>query len=143
MIGFIIMNKMDAFLEKSKQRSTLKNREEVIRIVCENPIMLSYIFEKIEKNKKELDGIFFCFYTGCREDIEKILENGKYDIILLMREPSDKTYEYYEKKISSFAPASISEPLTGMKIEPIENQKATMYVLWNKKYITFEKWILE
>ena len=135
MIGFIMMNKIDAFLEQSKQIDVLKNREDVIRIVCENPIMLPYISEKIEKNKKEFNGIFFHFYTGCREDIE----NGNYDIILLMGEPSAREYEHYEKKTSSFVPASISELLTGMIIEPVENQKAIMYVLWNEKYITETK----
>lgn len=141
MIGFAIMKKVDTFLEEnqSRQMDALKNREDVIRIVCENPIMLPYISEKIEKNKKEFNGISFHFYTGCREDIEKALENGNYDIILLMGETSAREYEHYEKKTSSFVPGSISELLTGMIIEPIENQKAIMYVLWNEKYITETK----
>lgn len=137
-IGFIIMKNVDAFFEERRngQMYAIENREDIIRIVCENPIMLPYVSKKIEEQKKEFKRISFCFYTGCRDDIEKALADGNYDIALFIGEPGAGEDGCYRKKISSFVPASIYESLTGLDIEPVESERTVMYVLWNEKYIT-------
>ena len=140
-IGLIIMNKIDLFLEKDQNYpiSILENREDIIKIACENPIVLTSIFQKIEKHEKEFKEISFHFYTGCREDSEKAFANGSYDIIILMKEPSLKDYGCYRKKKKSFIPTSLSYPLSGVVIEPIEKQNKDMYIFLNEKYITENK----
>lgn len=117
----------------------MENRENQIKIGCENPIMLSSLSEKIENHKQEFAGNSFSFYTGCREEIVQFLNEGNCDIVLLLGEMMVENYRYNIKKLSSFIPSSVYEPLTGIPIEPIENQSAVMYILWNEKYMTETK----
>lgn len=137
-IGFTIMKKLDDFLKKSRhqQKYVLENRKDVIKIACENPIMLSSVSTALEKISKEFKKTSFYFYTGCRTDIQKMMENESVDIILLMEEIDVRNNESYGEKVSSFVPSSLPELLTGLTIEPIENQQMVMYVLWNERHIT-------
>lgn len=135
--GFII-KKLDVFHEENRkqEKCALESRENVIKIACENPIMLSSVSDALEKTAKEFKETSFYFYTGCRTDMQRMLENGSADIILLMEEMHVEDNGSYGKKIGSFFPSSLSEPLTGLTIEPIEKQQMVMCVLWNKKHIT-------
>ena len=56
-VGFIIflfMKKVDVFLEECRNTSLQNpgNGENEIRIICENPMMLSYVLEKAEQQKE-------------------------------------------------------------------------------------------
>lgn len=137
-IGFLVMKKVDVYLETSQNRSkdTLKSNKDVIRIACENPIMLTSISEALENTSKEFADILLYFYTGCASDIQKMLEDERADIILLLEDADMGKQGDYGRKASTFVPNSMTEPLTGLTIEPIESQQATMYVFWNERHIT-------
>ena len=137
-MGFLMIRELDAFLGEnmSSRQSMPGSGEEVIKIACENPIMLSSVSAAFEKSPKDVRKISFCFYTGCKTDIERMIENESVDIVLLMEKmdiPNDKKYE---EKVSSFTPSSLKEPLTGLVIEPIQMEQREMYVLWNERRIT-------
>ncbi len=138
MIGFFVVKKWDAFLEENRKpsMSTSENREDVIKIACENPIMLSAVTEAVGKTLKEFQKTSFYFYTGSGTDVRKMLENEKADMIFVMEEPGDKDKEQYGEKESSFVPASLSEPFTGLTIEPVERERKVMYALWREERIT-------
>ena len=136
-LGFAAMKKLDVFLAENAQKdSGMKSGENVIRIVCENPIMLSSVLEKLETFSKECKEISFYFFTGCRTDIQRMLENDSVDLVLLMEDMNVGDKESYGKKVSTFFPSSLSEPMTGFTVEPLENQQMNMYVLWKEKHIT-------
>ena len=56
MISFLIIKKLDISLEKQQNQESCssENREHVIKIACENPIMLSSVSDAFEKGGKEL-----------------------------------------------------------------------------------------
>ncbi|MCI7813057.1 MAG: hypothetical protein SO016_08535 [Lachnospiraceae bacterium] len=136
--GFGVMKKVDLFLAEScvVQKHISEGKENVIKIACENPIMLTSVCEALDKMAEEFRETSFCFYTGGRDDIQKMIENESVDIVLLMEEMDGNINSLYGKKQSFFVPASLEEPLTGLKIEPIEHQRMMMYVLWNERHIT-------
>lgn len=136
--GCIIAGRIDVFLERSRNRQEdlSENRDSVIRIACENPMMLFSFSHALNKSSKEFEGASFCFYTGSKADIQGMMDEEDIDIVLLMEEPDMENREHYGEKVSSFVPATLPEPVTGVGIEPIVNQKRAMYVLWNKRHIT-------
>lgn len=136
-LGFTAMKKLDVFLAENVQKeSHLKCGENIIKIACENPIMLSSVSEKLETFSKECKQISFYFFTGCRTDLRRMLENESVDLVLLMEDMNVGDKESYGKKVSTFFPSSLSEPMTGFKVEPLENQQMNMYVLWKETHIT-------
>lgn len=133
--GFWIVKKMDTFTEISSQEKHIsENRETVIRIACENPIMLPSLSNALEKTSGELERTSFYLYTGCRADIRKMLEDGSADIALLMEKTDEDMEETLEKKVSTFIPASLWDPSTGLQVEPAKYGQRRMYVLMNAKY---------
>lgn len=140
-IGFFILKKADVFLEEGQNRENdaVKSGENVIKIACENPVMLPFITEKIDRQKREFSKISFYLFTGCREDIEKTLESGSCDLILLMGEAKAEEYKGFHKEVGYFIPSYVYEPLTELKIEPVEKNRMIMSVLWNEKNITETK----
>lgn len=142
-MGYIVMNKLGASLEEIQRcrDSERAGGMDIIRIACENPTMLSAVSCAVDKMLGEFRKISFCFYTGCRDDIQKMLENGNADIVLLTEEGDigiGKSGEY-GKKVSSFVPISLMEPLTGLRIEPVEKQQMAMYVIWQERHMTEEQ----
>lgn len=137
-VGFFAVKKWDAFLEKNQEQSMgrIEGRKDVIKIACENPIMLSAVSDAVGKTFKEFQKTSFYFYTGSGTDIRKMLENGKADMIFLMEEPEVEEKEQYGKKESSFVPFSLTEPFTGLTIEPVESERKVMYALWREERIT-------
>ena len=71
-----------------------------------------------------------------------MLENESVDIILLMERLDAGITEEYGEKISSFLPHSLSEPMTGFVIEPLDDQQMNMYVVWKKEHITEKQRVL-
>lgn len=138
MISFLIIKKLDISLEKQQNQESCssENREHVIKIACENPIMLSSVSDAFEKGGKELKDLSVYYYTGSRPDIQKMLEDKRVDILLLLEDETMDKDKCYGKKVSSFLPAALSEPMTGLSIEPVEHQEMVMYVLWNECCIT-------
>ena len=98
--------------------------------------MLSSVSDAFEKGGKELKDLSVYYYTGSRLDIQKMLEDKSVDILLLLEDENMDKDKCYGKKVSSFLPAALSEPVTGLSIEPVEHQEMVMYVLWNECYIT-------
>lgn len=135
-VGLFVMKRLDVFLMKNIHINPEKRDEEnIIRIACENPIMISSLLEKAEPMLGEYNKTSFYLYTGHRTDIKKLLENESVDIVLLMEDMHIEHMGNYEKKISSFFPHSLLEPMTGFTIEPLENQQMSMYILWKKKLL--------
>lgn len=137
-MGFIMVKKVDDYTEeiRNQKQDTLKSREDIIKIACENPMMLSCVSKAIEKKEKDFKKTSFYFYTGCEADLWRMLEHENVDMILLMEKPDIVNKEDYGEKESSFVPSSMPEPTTGLTVEPIENQQESMYVLWNENRIT-------
>lgn len=138
MIGFFAVKKWDVFLEENRKpsTSTKESREDIIKIACENPIMLSAVSEAVGKDAKEFQRTSFFFYTGSGTDVRNMLEKEKADMIFLMEEPKEEEKKQYGEKESSFVPASLSEPFTGLAIEPVESKRKVMYALWKEECIT-------
>lgn len=133
--GFWIVKKIDIFTEISSQEKHIsENRETVIRIACENPIMLPSLSCALEKASGELERTSFYLYTGCRTDIRKMLEDGSADIVILMEKEADDLTEGIEKRVSSFTPSSLWDPSTGLQVEPAKSGSRRMYVLLNPRY---------
>lgn len=142
-LSFIAMKKLDSFLrENVRSESDLKNGENVIKIACDNPIMMSSVSEKLDTFSKEHKDISFSFYTGSQTRLRRMLENESVDIILLMERLDAGITEEYGEKISSFLPHSLSEPMTGFVIEPLDDQQMNMYVVWKKEHITEKQRVL-
>lgn len=142
-LGFAIMKKLDVFLINNVQsKNDMNSEKNVIRIACDNPIMLTSILEKLETFSREYKEISFYFFTGYRTDIKKMLENESIDLVFLMEDMNIGDKECYGKKVSSFFPQPLTEPITGFTIEPLENQQMNMYVLWKKTHITEEQRML-
>ena len=134
-IGFWVVKKIDVFTEISSQEKHIsENRETVIRIACENPIMLPSLSSALEKTSGELERTSFYLYTGSRADVREMLENGSTDIALLMEKTEEELAEGIEKKVSSYTPASLWDPSTGLQVEPVRSGQRRMYVLLNRKY---------
>ena len=139
-VGFIIflfMKKVDVFIEECRNTSLQNpgNGENEIRIICENPMMLSYVLEKAEQ-QKEFEQTSFYFYTGSREAAKRALTNEICDIALFLAEPENPEGGEYQRKSCSFTPNPFLEARTGVEIEPVERQKTRMYVLWKEKNVT-------
>ncbi|MDY3918294.1 MAG: hypothetical protein SOZ59_04730 [Candidatus Limivivens sp.] len=145
-MGFFFMRKLDGFLEENRcrQETDSVNGGEILRLACENPMMLASVTGAVEKAAEEFRETSFYFYTGGREELQKMLENERVDVILLMEEPEEmrqNVQKYgkiggYERRKSFFIPAALTEPSTGLRIEPIENHRRVMYILWNERTIS-------
>ena len=140
-LGFLLMKKTGMFLEEVEEnRNLLKSvpqpGEQSIAIACENPVMLSAINCALEKSSNELHGISYRFYTGDRKEIQKMLEEHRVDVILLLEKADLKEKGNYGEKTGSFAPFTLSESLTGIIIEPVRKEQTTMYVFWDEGRIT-------
>lgn len=138
-VGFLAMKKLDIFMDENQreQQNQSECTNEIIKIACENPIMLSYVVEIIERQHKALETVAFEFYTGCREDIRQ--KQLSYDIIMLMTEPEYGAFPDCEHKEGMFHPSFAVEPFTNQKVKPIEKQKSLLYILWNEKNMTEAK----
>lgn len=137
-IGLIAVKQVDAYMEKISvnQNEDMEIRENMIKIACENPVMMSSVSKAIEKEAKKLQDTSFVFYTGSRTDIQKMMKNEIVDIILLMNEAGIDNNENYGEKVSSFVSCSLEEATTGILIEPVNRNRTVMYVLWDKSHIT-------
>lgn len=129
--GYFLVKSIDRFftLETSSPEKNTGQRNVTVRIVCENPVMLPYVSEKIERQGGHRGDVSFSFYTGGREEIFDSMGEKMYDIFLLTKEPD--RLEGYEKKKSSFIPAPLSEPLSGLGVEPINSRRMEMFVLYD------------
>lgn len=138
-IGYLFMKKVDCFTEENGNlnHNGVDSADNVIKVVCENPNMLSGIILKTDNMEKELKSL--CFYTGSREDIEKSLEKEDYDILLLTEEPNAPVYESYESKKGYYVPSSLTDQNIGFTINPVEGKQREMYILWKEEPLTETK----
>lgn len=137
-LGLGIMKRLSLFIgECHKQMEpSIDAGEDVIRIACENPIMLSCVTNALEEIAKEFEQTTFCFYTGGKKEIRRMLEEERIDIALLMGEMGEELSGNFQKRESSFAPSALLEPFTGLPVKPIEDRRKVMYVLWNERHVT-------
>ena len=81
-MGFLVMRKLDAALAKIRRQPEYitESREDVIKIVCENPIMLSSVAAALDQMPKEYKKkTSFCCDTASKEDIQKMIDKEKID----------------------------------------------------------------
>lgn len=62
-VGFFVMKKLDTGLEEIRNQSqnASEHREDVIKIACENPIMLSSVAAVLDSNSEKFKATSFIF----------------------------------------------------------------------------------
>ena len=117
-IGYLFMKKVDCFTEENGNlnHNGVDSADNVIKVVCENPNMLSGIILKTDNMEKE-----------------------DYDILLLTEEPNAPVYESYDSKKGYYVPSSLTDQNIGFTINPVEGKQREMYILWKEEPLTETK----
>lgn len=134
-LGYMIMTRLDIFLEKNRRKMLDQKSEKQIRIAAESPFLAGSIVPAIDLCLKEGPSTGFSLCSGKPEDLLKCLSQGQVDLLILSEGTIFEKEEGYEYMLLPFRKSAVKVDGFDETISSMEDSNL-VYVLWNNQILS-------
>ena len=141
-LGYMIMTRLDIFLEKNRRKMLDQKSEKQIRIAAESPFLAGSIVPAIELCEKEGPSTAFCLYSGQPENLFKSLSQGQVDLLILSEGTIFRKESGYEYMLLPFRKTIVTVDGFDETVSGMEDSNL-VYVVWNSRIVSPNRdWLL-
>ena len=140
--GYLLMTRLDLFLDNNRKKMIDKKSEKQIRIATESPFLAGSIVPAIELCEKEGPSTAFCLYSGQPERLLKSLSQGQVDLLILSEGTIFKKESGYEYMLLPFRKTIVTVDGFDETVSGMEDSNL-VYVVWNNRIVSPNRdWLL-
>lgn len=131
--GYIVVKKVDNFLENSHRHTTKIQKDSLLRIAFEMPVVIESASQLMEKFSKEYPDCEFFLFCGSAQEIVNKLETNEIDFGFVTENSICTFNKKYGSIILPLQPNTITVDSIGYSVIPLEDSKIMTRVIWDEK----------
>ncbi len=135
LLGYLLMSKVDQFLENNRKNMIKKTGDKQILIAAESPFLAGSIMPAVELCEKEGPSTAFFLYSGQPESLLKSLTEGQVDLLILSEGTIFKKEEGYEYMLLPFRNTVVTVDGFDQVVNGMEEANL-VYVVWNSRIVS-------
>ena len=140
--GYLLMSRLDLFLENNRKKRMDKKSEKQIRIATESPFLAGSIVPAIELCEKEGPSTAFALYSGQPESLLKSLSQGQVDLLILSEGTIFKKESGFEYMLLPYRKTTVTVDGFDETVSGMEDSNL-VYVVWNSQIVSPNRdWLL-